>query len=70
MKNSINNNIIYNVPYEFGFIFLYVAAFWISDYFVKVMKLQEFSYLLYYSIMAIIGIYLLYDSNFLDKINK
>ena len=58
------------LPSEFGFIFLYVATFGFSDYFVKVMKLQGFSYLLYYSIMAIIGIYLLYDSNFFDKINK
>ena len=27
-------------PYEFGFIFLYVAAFGFSDYFVKIMKLN------------------------------
>ena len=55
------------LPYEFGFIFLYVAAFGFSDYFVKTMKLNGLYYLLYYLIMGCIGLFLLYNSNFFDK---
>ncbi len=53
--------------YEFGFIFLYVAAFGFSDYFVKIMKLNGVYYLLYYLIIGFIGLVLLYNSNFFDK---
>ncbi len=55
------------LPYEFGFLFLYVAAFGFSDYFVKTMKLNGVSYLLYYLIMGCIGVFLLHNSNFFDK---
>ena len=55
------------IPFEFGFVFLYVAAFGFSDFFVKYMKLTVMSYLLYYLLIGCIGMYLLYASNFFDK---
>jgi hypothetical protein len=55
------------IPFEFGFVFLYVAAFGFSDFFVKYMKLTGMSYLLYYLLIGCIGMYLLYASNFFDK---
>ncbi len=55
------------LSYEFGFIFLYVAAFGFSDYFVKTMKLNGAYYLLFYLIICCIGVFLLYNSNFFDK---
>ena len=55
------------LPYEFGFIFLYVAAFGVSDYFVKTMKLNGVYYLLYYLVMGLIGMFLLYNSDFFNK---
>ena len=42
------------IPQEIGFVFLYVAAFGFSDYFVKINKLKGMSYLLYYSLIAVI----------------
>ena len=47
------------IPTEIGYVFLYVAAFGFSDYFVKVKKLKGFSYLFYYTIVLIIAIILL-----------
>ena len=47
------------IPTEIGYVFLYVAAFGFSDYFVKVNKLKGFSYLFYYTIILIISIALL-----------
>ena len=47
------------IPTEIGYVFLYVAAFGFSDYFVKVNKLKGFSYLFYYTIVLIIAITLL-----------
>ena len=52
------------LPSEFGFIFLYVAAFGFSDYFVKIQRLKGNSYLLYYSIIALIGLCVLYQTNY------
>lgn len=56
------------LPYEFGFIFLYVAAFGFSDYFVKITKLNGPSYLLYYLIIAIVGTCVLYKCSYFDKL--
>ena len=54
------------LPYEFGFIFLYVAAFGFSDYFVKISKLKGCYYLFYYLVIGIIGFYVLYSSNYFN----
>ncbi len=56
------------LPYEFGFIFLYVAAFGFSDYFVKITKLTGGAYLLYYLIIAIVGTCVLYKCDYFDKL--
>ena len=56
------------LPYEFGFIFLYVAAFGFSDYFVKITKLNGTSYLLYYLIIAMVGLCVLYKCSYFDKL--
>jgi len=56
------------LPYEFGFIFLYVAAFGFSDYFVKITKLKGASYLLYYLLIAMVGFCVLYKCSYFDKL--
>lgn len=56
------------LPFEFGFIFLYVAAFGFSDYFVKIMKFKDFYYILYYILIGIIGFYILYISKYFEKL--
>lgn len=56
------------LPYEFGFIFLYVAAFGFSDYFVKISKLKGFYYLLYYTVVAIVGLCVLYNCKYFEKL--
>ena len=49
------------------FIFLYIAAFGFSDYFVKVYKLKGFQYLTYYLLLGLIGFGILYEYDFLKK---
>ena len=55
------------LPYEFGFVLIYVATFGFSDYFVKIMKLKDFYYLLYYAVVAVLGFYILYSSNYFNE---
>lgn len=45
---------------EIGFVFLYVAAFGFSDYFVKMNKLTGMSYILYYVFIALIALSIIY----------
>ena len=45
---------------EIGFVFLYVAAFGFSDYFVKINKLTGMSYILYYVFIALIALSIIY----------
>jgi len=52
------------IPAEFGFIFLYIAAFGFSDYFVKIYKLKGFHYLFFYFLMGIIGFSFLYKYDY------
>ena len=47
-------------PIEIGYVFLYVAAFGFSDYFVKINKLKGKSYLLYHTFIAMIAMLILY----------
>ena len=55
------------IPAEFGFIFLYVAAFGFSDYFVKIYKITGFQYLIYYLLMGLIGFFILYECDYFKK---
>jgi hypothetical protein len=57
------------LPAEFGFIFLYVAAFGFSDYFVKITKLTGFRYLLYYIAIGILGFVILFKCDYFLKNN-
>ena len=57
------------LPSEFGFIFLYVAAFGFSDYFVKIYKLKGFQYLTYYLLIGLIGFGILYENDYFIKNN-
>ncbi len=53
---------------EIGFVFLYVAAFGFSDYFVKVYNLDGISYMLYYTLVAIIAVFILcYNGYYKNK---
>lgn len=55
------------IPAEFGFIFLYIAAFGFSDYFVKIYKITGFQYLIYYLLMGLIGFSVLYKYDYFVK---
>lgn len=56
------------LPDEIGFVFLYVAAFGFSDYFVKVYKLDGISYMLYYALIGIIAVFILcYNGYYKNK---
>ena len=57
------------LPSEFGFIFLYIAAFGFSDYFVKITKITGFKYLIYYLLMGLMGFVILYESDYILKNN-
>ena len=43
---------------DIGFIFLYIAAFGFSDYIVECMKLQGIWYILFYTMLLVIGLIL------------
>ena len=59
------------LPDEIGFVFLYVAAFGFSDYFVKVNKLKGLSYMLYYSLVGLIAVSILcYNGYYKNKMTK
>ena len=49
---------------EVGYIFLYVAAFGFSDYFVQINKLTGTSYLLYYTLVGLLAVSILYYNNY------
>ena len=55
------------LPDEIGFVFLYVAAFGFSDYFVKINKLTGLSYILYYSFVAFIAVSILCYNGYYKK---
>ena len=56
------------LPDEIGFVFLYVAAFGFSDYFVKVYKLDGISYMLYNTLIGIIAVFILcYNGYYKNK---
>tara|TARA_B100000131_G_C18028351_1_gene577379 strand:+ start:166 stop:324 length:159 start_codon:yes stop_codon:yes gene_type:complete len=48
---------------DIGFIFLYVGAFGFSDYIVRYLNLDGSKYILYYSVILLIGILLLSKIN-------
>ena len=43
---------------DIGFIFLYIAAFGFSDYIVECMKLEGIWYILFYTMLLVIGLIL------------
>jgi len=49
---------------EIGWVFIYISAFGLSEYFVKKYLHQDIIVILYYSLIFSIGIWLLYKSNF------
>ena len=56
------------LPDEIGFVFLYVAVFGFSDYFVKINKLTGLNYLLYYSLVGLIALSIIcYNSYYKNK---
>lgn len=55
---------------DVGWVFLYVAAFGLSDYLVRVLRLQHGSYLLYYAILLCIGIGILVTHHAAPKRRK
>jgi len=55
------------LPQEIGFVFLYVAAFGFSDYFVKINNLKGLSYLMYYTLIGIIAVSILCYNGFFKK---
>ena len=56
------------LPDEIAFVFLYVAAFGFSDYFVKINKLTGLTYILYYCLVAFIAVSILcYNGYYKNK---
>jgi hypothetical protein len=46
---------------ELGFVFIFIAAFGLSDYFVKQMKFKKLSFLFYNIFMGSLGLGLIYN---------
>lgn len=55
---------------DFGFILLYLAAFGLSDNFVKIMNLNGYYLFLYYILIGFIGFYIVCSYNYVNKIEK
>lgn len=50
----------YKLMEEFSYICLYIAAFGFSDYIVEYFGLKKYKYLLFYTIILLLGIFGLY----------
>jgi hypothetical protein len=46
---------------EIGFVLIFVAAFGLSDYFVKHMKLKKTAFVFYYLFVGSLGLGIMYD---------
>tara|TARA_B100000674_G_scaffold470718_1_gene458748 strand:+ start:32 stop:226 length:195 start_codon:yes stop_codon:yes gene_type:complete len=46
---------------ELGFVFIFIAAFGLSDYFVKHMKLKKSAFIFYYLFVGSLGLGIMYD---------
>lgn len=46
---------------EIGFVFIFIAAFGLSDYFVKHMKLKKTAFIFYYIFIGSLGLGFIYD---------
>ena len=46
---------------EWGFVFIFIAAFGLSDYFVKYMKLKKTAFVFYCLFMGSLGLGIMYD---------
>ena len=47
---------------ELGFVFIFIAAFGLSDYFVKHMKLKKSAFIFYYLFVGSLGLGIMYNS--------
>jgi len=50
-------------PNEFGWVFIYVFAFGISDFFVKKYIKTDLMYIIYYLFLGCIGLCILFGNN-------
>jgi len=55
---------------QLGYVFLYIAAFGFSDYFVECFKLRGIYYILFYTVILLIALYLLDFSSHTSKREK
>ena len=46
---------------ELGFVFIFIAAFGLSDFFVKHMKFKQLSFFFYYIFIGSLGLGLMYN---------
>ena len=55
---------------QLGYVFLYIAAFGFSDYIVECFKLRGIYYILFYTVILVIAVYLLDFSSYNSKREK
>lgn len=55
---------------QLGYVFLYIAAFGFSDYIVECFKLRGIYYILFYTVILLISLYLLDFSSHNSKREK
>tara|TARA_B100000795_G_scaffold125047_1_gene93315 strand:+ start:1701 stop:1898 length:198 start_codon:yes stop_codon:yes gene_type:complete len=46
---------------ELGFVFIFIAAFGLSDFFVKQMKFKKMSFIFYYIFIGSLGLGIMYN---------
>ena len=56
--------------FESGYVFIYVAAFGLSDYIIKKIYKNDFIYFMYYLIIFIIGLLIINKNYIENKIRK
>ena len=52
---------------DYGFIMLYIAAFGFSDYFVECFKLKGIKYLTFYTLILVLGLFIVYSDNKIEE---
>ena len=52
---------------DYGFIMLYIAAFGFSDYFVECFKLKGIKYLIFYTLILVLGLLIVYSDNKIEE---
>ena len=46
---------------EIGFVFIFIAAFGLSDYFIRYMKFKKTAFIFYYLFVGSLGLGIMYD---------